>query len=72
MISSNYDRKNGCISLARIVLVKVLDMLIFVGNRHTLEILVISYCLEVSADQKKIDLVSMALLELLDMIVDGV
>jgi hypothetical protein len=52
--------------------VKVLKVLIFVGNRHTLEILVISYCLEVSADQEEIDLVSMPLFELLEMVVDGV
>jgi len=51
--------------------VKVLDNLVFVGNRHTLQVLVISYCLEVSTDQKEINLVSMPLLELLDMVVDG-
>lgn len=71
MISPNYDRKNGCTSLTSVVLVKVLDNLVFVGNRHTLQVLVISYCLEVSTDQKEINLVSMPLLELLDMVVDG-
>jgi hypothetical protein len=46
-------------------------MLIFVGNRHTLEILVISHCLEVATDQKEIDPVSMSLFKLLEMVVDG-
>lgn len=53
-------------------LMKVLDMLVFVGDRHTLKILVVSHSLEISADQEELDPVGVLLLKLLETRVDGV
>jgi hypothetical protein len=53
-------------------LVEVLNVFILVRNCHALQILVIPDCLKVSANQKQVDLVTISLLQLLNMIVNGV
>jgi hypothetical protein len=50
----------------------MLQLSVLIRYSHTLQILVVSNRLKVTADQKRIDLVTVSGLELLDMAVDRV
>ena len=54
------------------ILVKLHQLLIFVGNSHTLQILMISYSLEIATYQQEVDFVLFPFLQLPNVIVNGV